>query len=49
LLVSLQTTDIASERMLIHVRSAKTARYVMMSPRVFEALRAYWRAFRPRT
>ena len=47
-LVSLETTDIDSERMLIHVRKGKTgARYVMMSPRVLEALRRYWRAFRP--
>jgi site-specific recombinase XerD len=46
--VGLQTTDIDSERMLIHVREGKTGpRYVMMSPRVLEALRAYWRAFRP--
>jgi integrase/recombinase XerD len=48
-LVSLETTDIDSERMLLHVRESKTGpRYVMMSPRVLEALRAYWRAFRPR-
>ena len=47
-LVALLTTDIDSERMLIHVREGKTGpRYVMMSPRVLEALRAYWRAFRP--
>ena len=46
--VGLKTTDIDSERMLIHVRAGKTGpRYVMMSPRVLEALRAYWRAFRP--
>ena len=48
-LVGLRTTDIDSERMLIHVREGKTGpRYVMMSPRVLEALRAYWRAFRPK-
>jgi integrase/recombinase XerD len=47
-LVSLATTDIDSERMLLHVREGKTGpRYVMLSPRVLEALRAYWRAFRP--
>jgi integrase/recombinase XerD len=46
--VGLQTADIDSERMLIHVRTGKTGpRYVMMSPLVLEALRAYWRAFRP--
>jgi site-specific recombinase XerD len=45
---ALQTTDIDSERMLIHVRTGKTGpRYVMLSPRVLDALRAYWRAFRP--
>ena len=47
-LLWLETTDIDSERMLLHVRKSKTGpRYVMMSPRVPEALRAYWRAFRP--
>ena len=46
--VTLETTDIDSERMLIHVRESKTGpRYVMMSPRVLEALRSYWREFRP--
>lgn len=46
---ALETTDIDSERMLIHVRLGKTGpRYVMMSPRVLEGLRAYWRAYRPR-
>ena len=46
--VGLATTDIDSERMLLHVRAGKTGpRYVMLSPRVLEALRAYWRAFRP--
>jgi integrase/recombinase XerD len=47
-LAALETTDIDSERMLIHVRTGKTGpRYVMMSPLVLEALRAYWRAYRP--
>jgi len=37
----LQTTDIDSERMLLHLRENKTGpRYVMMSPRILEALRA---------
>ena len=48
-LVTLLTTDIDSARMLIHVRESKTGpRYVMMSPRVLEALRGYWRVFRPK-
>lgn len=47
--VSLETTDIDGERMLLHVRESKTGpRYVMLSPRVLEALRTYWRAFRPK-
>jgi len=46
--LALETGDIDSERMLIHVRAGKTGeRYVMMSPRLLAALRAYWRAFRP--
>jgi integrase/recombinase XerD len=46
--LSLETTDVDSQRMLLHVREGKTGpRYVMMSPRVLEALRAYWRKFRP--
>ena len=45
---ALEITDIDSERMLIHVRTGKTGpRYVMMSPLVLEALRAYWRQYRP--
>jgi integrase len=47
-LSALETMDIDSERMLVHVRTGKTGpRYVMMSPRLLDALRAYWRAFRP--
>jgi site-specific recombinase XerD len=46
--LALETGDIDSERMLIHVRDGKTGeRYVMMSPRLLATLRAYWRQARP--
>ncbi len=46
----LHTTDIDSQRMVIHVRDAKRqrARHAMLSPRLLEALRAYWKAERPK-
>jgi len=47
-LAGLQTVDIESKRMLIHVRAGKTGpRYTILSPRVLEALRTYWKAYRP--
>jgi integrase len=47
-IAALKVMDIDSERMLIHVREGKTgARHVMLSPRVLEALRTYWKAARP--
>ncbi len=46
----LGTTDIDSKRMVIHVRNAKRQRerQVMLSPRLLEVLRAYWKAHRPK-
>jgi integrase len=46
---SLQTSDIDSKRMLIHVHEGKRAkdRYVMLSERLLEVLRTYWKVVRP--
>ena len=45
----LMTNDLDSDRMVIHVRDGKRGRdrYVMLSPVLLAALRAYWRQFRP--
>ena len=45
----LHVTDIDSDRMVIRVRAGKGRkdRYVMLSPRLLEILRAYWKATRP--
>ena len=48
-LVRLKVTDIDSSRMMIRIRQAKGQkdRYTVLSPRLLEALRAYWRRRRP--
>ncbi len=44
-----KVTDIDSQRMMLRVDQGKARkdRYVMLSPRLLEELRAYWRAVRP--
>jgi integrase/recombinase XerD len=46
----LRAADIDSQRMVIRVRQGKGRkdRYVMLSPRLLQILRAYWKAVRPR-
>lgn len=46
----LKITDIDSKRMVIRVEQGKGSkdRYVMLSPRLLEELRAYWQAARPK-
>jgi site-specific recombinase XerD len=47
---ALRVSDIDSQRMLIRVRQAKghKDRYVMLSTRLLEILREYWKKFRPK-
>lgn len=46
----LRVEDIDSTRMLLHIRGAKQAkdRFVLLSPRLLEALRYYWTEAKPR-
>lgn len=48
--VHLKPTDIDSQRMVIRVEQGKGQRdrYVMLSPKLLETLRGYWRAVRPK-
>jgi site-specific recombinase XerD len=48
-IVGLETDDIDAKRMVIHVRPSKRGRerYVMLSPVLLQALRAYWKVRRP--
>lgn len=48
--VGLRVSDIDSQRMVLRIRQGKGRkdRYVMLSPRLLEILRTYWRATRPR-
>lgn len=48
--IHLQPSDIDSQRMVIRVDQGKGQkdRYVMLSPKLLETLRSYWRALRPK-
>jgi site-specific recombinase XerD len=50
-LLGLQVTDIDSARLVLHIRQGKgqKQRFVPLSPRLLEVLRAYWRECRPAT
>ena len=47
----LKVTDVDSQRMVLRINQGKGRhdRYVMLSPRLLEALRSYWKVVRPET
>jgi integrase/recombinase XerD len=47
----LKVTDVDSQRMMLRISQGKgnRDRYVMLSPRLLEALRSYWKVVRPET
>jgi site-specific recombinase XerD len=49
--IHLMVSDIDSQRMVIRIDQGKGRkdRYVMLSPRLLETLREYWKAFHPKT
>ena len=49
--VRLRPADIDSQRLMIRIVHGKRARdrYTLLSPRLLEELRSYWRTYRPRT
>jgi len=49
-LINLRVTDIDSQRQLISIRQGKghKDRQVMLSPRLLELLRTYWKSYQPR-
>ena len=47
--VNLKTSDIDSQRMVLHIRDGKgsKARYSILSPTMLIVLRRYWQAYKP--
>ena len=49
-LINLKASDIDSKRMMIRVQEGKGSkdRYTILSPRLLEELRAYWKKYKPK-